>query len=119
MNLTNLINLMNLNSGKHIIKEIEGVRCTLLEAGISEDRMKFLKHLMEHNGYTVKVDKEAKKDEALPDTYVIGVTSISFNPVIAVYQRMLRDFEGHVVTPDYWKQKSDKSSGWYWKAVNS
>jgi hypothetical protein len=77
--------------------------------------MNFLKKLMELNGYTVKVDKEAKKDETLPDTYIIGVTSIVFNPVIAVYQRMLRDFEGHVVTPAYWKQQCEKSKGWYWK----
>ena len=110
---------MSLNSGKHIIKEIEGVRCTVLESGINENRMNFLKKLMELNGYTIKVDKEPKKDEALPDTYIIGVTSISFNPVIAVYQRMLRDFDGNVVTPAYWKQQCDKSKGWYWKEVNS
>ena len=91
------------------------MRCTILETGVSEDRMNFLKKLMEHNGYTVKVDKEAKKDEALPDTYIIGVTDIVFNPVIAVYQRMLRDFDGHIVTPAYWKQQSEKSKGWYWK----
>lgn len=110
---------MSLVSGKHIIKEIEGIRCTVIESGISEIRMNFLKNLLVHNGYIVKVDKEVKKDESLPDTYIIGVTSIVFNPVIAVYQRMLRDFEGHIVTPAYWKQHSDKSKGWYWKEINS
>ena len=81
--------------------------------------MTFLKKLMELNGYTIKADKEPKKDETLPDTYIIGVTSISFNPVIAVYQRMLRDYDGNVVTPAYWNQHCDKSKGWYWKEVNS
>lgn len=106
---------LSLGSGKHIIKEIEGIRCTVLDAGISENRMNFLKKLMEHNGYTVKVDKEAKKEEALTDTYIIGVTDIVFNPVIAVYQRMLRDFDNRIVTPSYWNQHADKSKGWYWK----
>ncbi|MBK8553411.1 MAG: hypothetical protein IPL53_21045 [Ignavibacteria bacterium] len=87
--------------------------------GFLKTECNFLKKLMELNGYTVKTDKEAKKDETLPDTYIIGVTSIVFNPVIAVYQRMLRDFEGQVVTPAYWKQECDKSKGWYWKTVNS
>ena len=107
---------MSLNSGKHIVKEIESIRCTILEEGVSEDRMNFLKKLMELNGYEVKADKEAKKDETLPDTYIIGVTDISFNPVIAVYQRMLRDFDGRIVTPAYWKQQTEVSKGWYWKS---
>ena len=110
---------MNLKSGKHIIKEIEGVRCTVLDTGISEDRMNFLKKLMEHNGYTVKADKEPKKDETLPDTYIIGVTSISFNPVIAIYDRQLRNQNGDIVTPAYWNQKTEESRGWYWKAASN
>ena len=110
---------MSLSSGKHIIKEIEGVRCTVLDTGISEERMNFLKKLMEHNGFTVKADKEPKKDETLPDTYIIGVTSISFNPVIAVYDRALRDFKGNIVSPAYWNQESEESKGWYWKAGSS
>lgn len=106
---------MGLKSGKHIIKEIEGVRCTVIDSGISEDRMNFLKKLMEHNGFTVKAEKEPKKDESQPDTYIIGVTSISFNPVIAVYNRGLRDLNGSIVTPAYWNQETTESRGWYWK----
>ena len=142
---------MSLTNGKHIIKEIEGTRCTLLEAGIPEERMEFLKHLMELNGYEVKAEMEPKKvqkpapkvvpkeevkdesgeeakvvaeekvkeeiikEEILPDTYVIGVTQISFNPVIAVYQRMLRNNKGQIVTPQYYNQETEDSRGWYWK----
>lgn len=106
---------MSLLSGKHIIKEIEGTRCTLIEAGIPEERMEFLKHLMELNGYEVRAEQEPKKEETLPDTYVIGVTQISFNPVIAVYQRMLRNNKGQIVTPQYFNQETDDSRGWYWK----
>ncbi len=110
---------MNLRNGKHIIKEIEGVRCTVIDTGISEERMNFLTKLMEHNGYTVKADKEPKKDETLPDTYIIGVTSISFNPVIAVYDRALRNLHGSIVTPAYWNQETTESKGWYWKTMSN
>ena len=107
---------MSLESGKHIIKEIGGVRCTLLETGITEDRMEFLKKIMEHNGYDVRIDKVAGKDETLPDTYTIGVTDIVFNPVIAVYERKLRTLDGKILTAPYWKQFTKDSKGWYWKS---
>jgi len=106
---------MSLDNGKHIIKEISGVRCTIIESGIPEARMIFLKDIMEHNKYEVKFDKEMKKDETLPDTYIIGVTDIVFNPVIAVYERKLKTLDGHILTPQYWKQLTEKPKGWYWK----
>ena len=52
---------MPLESGKHIEKEIEGVRCRVVETGMDEERMNFIKELLEHNGYEVKTEKEAKK----------------------------------------------------------
>lgn len=106
---------MSLDKGKHNVKEIDGVRCTVVETGVSEDRMNFLKKLLEHNGLEVKSEKEAKKDESAPDTFTIGVTDIVFNPVIAVYQRKLRTHDNKVVTAPYWKQQSEESRGWYWK----
>lgn len=106
---------MPLESGKHIIKVIEGVRCTVVESGIPEARMQFIKSILEHNGYDVKIEKEPKKDETLPDTYITGVTDIVFNPVIAVYERKLKTLNNQVLTPHYWKQLTDETKGWYWK----
>ncbi|MBK6876222.1 MAG: hypothetical protein IPG99_07155 [Ignavibacteria bacterium] len=106
---------MSLISGKHIEKELDGIRCRIVESGISEDRMNFLKKLLEHNGYEVKCEKEAKKEETLPDTYSIGVTEIIFNPVIAVYERKLRTHDGKIVTPQYWRQTGEDMKKWYWK----
>lgn len=106
---------MSLESGKHIEKEIDGTRCRVLESGITEDRMNFLKSIMEYNGYTVKFAKELKKSEDLPDTYIIGVTDIVFNPVIAVYERQLRTHNNEILTVPYWKQQTEESKGWYWK----
>ncbi|HQY20486.1 MAG TPA: hypothetical protein PK294_01945 [Ignavibacteria bacterium] len=106
---------MALDKGKHNVKEIDGVRCTVIETGVSDERMTFLKNLLELNGLTVKTESESKKIESDPDTFIIGVTDIVFNPVIAVYQRKLRTHEGKIVTAPYWKQLTEESKGWYWK----
>ena len=106
---------MALDKGKHNVKEIDGVRCTVIKTGVSDERMTFLKNLLELNGLTVKTESESKKIESDPDTFIIGVTDIVFNPVIAVYQRKLRTHEGKIVTAPYWKQLTEESKGWYWK----
>ena len=38
---------MALNKGKHIVEEIDGVRCSLVEKGVSPTRAEFLKKLLE------------------------------------------------------------------------
>ena len=96
---------MALDKGKHIVEEIDGSRCTLVESGISAERMQFLKKLLEHNNYTVKT-----APDNLENTYKIGVTDILFNPVIDVYKRHLKSFSGKKVTPAYWLQISDKET---------
>ena len=97
---------MGLNKGKHIVEEIEGVRCTIVESNINENRMRFLKDLLEYNGYEVKLVKDQK--ESSDTLYKLGITDILFNPVIDVYERRLRTRTGHKVTPAYWLQMSDK-----------
>ena len=46
----------------------------------------------------------------LPETYTVGVTDITFNPINAIFGRLLRSKEGNVVTLAYWQQKEDVSS---------
>lgn len=106
---------MALDSGKHIEKEIDGTRCRVIEAGISEHRMNFLREVLTYNGIDVKFQKEVKKDETLPDTFIIGVTDVTFNPVISVYQRKLKTLNGKILTPLYWRQETEDSKVWYWK----
>ena len=93
---------MALNKGKHIVEEIDGVRCTVVETGATSERVEFLKKLLEWNGYTVKVVAEGEGE-----TFKIGVTDLIFNPVIDVYKRRLKSFTGKKVTPAYWLQQSD------------
>ncbi|NNC96065.1 MAG: hypothetical protein HKN92_10920 [Chitinophagales bacterium] len=109
---------MSLEHGKHIVKELEGVRCTVVESATSMDRVNFLKALLELNGFEVKfaadVVKVKEGEEPPPTTYTVGVTDIVFNPVIAVYQRILRTPDGKHVTPDYWNQLTDELEPNYW-----
>ena len=93
---------MSLQSGKHIVKEIGETRCTIVEKGATQERINFLKVLLEFNRFEVLTEEDKKKEETDPTLFTIGVTSIIFNPVIAVYQRHLCTKDGRKVTPDYW-----------------
>jgi hypothetical protein len=105
---------MALNKGKHIIAEIEGARCTVVESGISEERAVFLKDLLTFNGYDVKMETQKIEPPVEPATYILGVTDIVFNPVIVVYQKKLKTMEGKTVTPAYWNQWSSPANIPYW-----
>ena len=106
---------MSLLSGKHTEKEVDGIRCTIIEKGASAERVEFLKALLAHNGYEVKAEEEKRKNEEDPITYIVGVTDVIFNAVIAVYQRRLLTPDGRKVTPSYWNQESEETHPNYWK----
>ena len=40
-----------------------------------------------------------------PSTFTIGVTDVSFNAINAIFGRLLKTKEGHIVTQAYWYQK--------------
>lgn len=105
---------MSLLNGKHVVKEIEGVRCTIVEENASKSRVEFLRKLLELNGYEVRTEEVPTAVEGGTISYTIGVTDMVFNPVIAVYQRLLKTIDGRRVTPDYWNQKSSEIEPNYW-----
>ncbi len=100
--------------GKHDFGEINGTRVTFIEKGVDENRMKFLKALLEHNGYNVFIEEIAPADENGKKTYTLGVDDIIFNPVIWVYERRLKTLDGRIVSPAYWEQKSEAANPQYW-----
>ena len=105
---------MALNNAKHIIGEIDGVRCTIIETGATLERIAFLNDLLTFNKLEVK---EMKEIPELPESemkYTIGVTNLIFNPVFAVYERQLKTREGGFVTPGYWKQECIECDPRYW-----
>jgi hypothetical protein len=95
---------MPLNQANYIIDVINGVRCKVVETTSDEKRIRFLKELLELNGYVVMTDQAAE------GAMRIGVTDIIFNPIIAVYERHLKSKTGKRVTPAYWLQLSDTES---------
>ncbi len=116
----------------HIFEEFGEVKCSVIEKNCSQERVDFLKKLLELNGFTVVValsppPKAAPKPKegeappaeapAPPQTFTIGVTDLSFNTMNAIYNRELSTAEGAIVTPEYWKQISKESvvDSWYWK----
>jgi len=67
-----------------------------------------------------QADAPAKTEEAIPAqpvpepptapaTFTVGVTDYTFNPINAIFGRMLKTADGHVVTQAYWQQKEQES----------
>jgi hypothetical protein len=44
-----------------------------------------------------------------PETFTIGVTDVTFNPTNAIFGRILKTPDGHIVTLAYWQQKESVS----------
>jgi hypothetical protein len=105
---------MALNNAKHIIGEIDGVRCTIVESGASLERLAFLTELLQFNNLEVKELKEVPAVEGGEPLFTIGVTDLIFNPVFAVYEKQLKTREGSAVTPGYWNQECTECDPRYW-----
>lgn len=102
---------------KHIVEEINGQRCTVVEKGIEKIRLDFLKDLLQFNKFEVVVDEVAKTEETAVQLYNIGVTDLVFNPVIAVYEMSMKNQKGQPVTAPYWNQETTDSILEYWLAA--
>ena len=46
----------------------------------------------------------------LPETFTIGVTDYTFNPINAIFALQLKTKDGHIVTLAYWNQEQNKSN---------
>jgi hypothetical protein len=120
---------MGLNSN-HTVEELGGQRCAIVEKNITQERADFLTKLLAGNGFTVvcaeaappkaakaaapAADAEASAEAPnapapevgnAPVLFSLGVTDVKFNPINAIYGRILTTEKGHFVTPDYWQQK--------------
>ncbi len=107
--------MSGLTKGKHVIGEIGGIRCTVVESGLNLNRMQFLKGILEHNGYEVHYEAEKKEDPAADESYILGVNDLVFNPVIAIYARKLVMPDGRIITPAIWNQWTDQFDPRYYR----
>lgn len=112
----------------HEFEELDGVKCGIVEKNVKPERVSFLKELLEFNGYTVVVvpspapktapaPKPAEGEAAAPpplppapETFTVGVTDYTFNSTNAIFGRMLKTKDGHIVTLAYWQQKEAASN---------
>ena len=112
----------------HEFEELNGVKCAIVERNASQERVDFLKPLLEVNKFTVVVvaspppkavpvapaaagtEAPAVETPPAPVTFTIGVTDVSFNPINAIFGRLLRTSDGRVVTLAYWQQEEPVSN---------
>ena len=103
-------------SGKHQFGSIGETRVTFVEKNATQERMEFLKKLLEINGFEVITEEEKRKTEDDPQLFTVGVTDMVFNPTVYVFQRRLKTLDGkHIVNQDYWNQVSEDTKPQYWK----
>ena len=105
---------MAINNAKHIVSEINGIRCTIIETGASLERVAFLSDLLSFNNLEVKDMLEVAGEQGGEPKYTIGVTDLIFNPVFSIYEKQLKTKEGPAVTPGYWKQECTECDPRYW-----
>jgi hypothetical protein len=109
----------------HLFEELNGIKCGIVEKNVKPARVEFLKNLLEVNHFTVVVAPSpppkvaaapvnpavSPEETAIPaappppETFTVGVTDITFNSINAIFGRLLRTKDGHVVTLAYWQQK--------------
>ena len=123
----------------HLFEELNGVKCGIAEKNVSKERAEFLKRILEYNHYTVVIVPSPPAKPApvkaapaattpapttattpaeevpatplppAPETFTVGVTDVTFNPINAIFGRLLKAPGGHVVTLAYWHQKENES----------
>lgn len=122
----------------HEFEELDGIKCGIVEKNVTQARADFLKKLLTLNGFevivvpspapktapaaataataeiaspvgTVQSQVAAEPPVTLPETFTVGVTDYTFNSTNAVFGRLLKTLQGHVVTQAYWLQKEGET----------
>jgi len=122
----------------HAFEDLEGIKCSVVEKNCTPERVDFLKKILEHNKFSVVIAKspppkvvakpvtpvtpDAPVEPVVevplpPETFTIGVTDVSFDPITAVFNRQLKTFDGKILSSNYWKQRPEdlQEQKWYWE----
>lgn len=91
----------------HTVAELKGVRCSIVEKGITPDRANHISEILAASGFEVVSEEQDGK-------VTVGVTDILFDPVMAAYNHYLKTKEGKVVTPAIWFHNDSAYKGLYW-----
>ncbi len=70
---------------------------------------------------SAKVSTQAEATVDKPETFTVGVTDYTFNTINAIFGRLLKTPDGHVVTLAYWQQHEAVSQDEipYYEDINS
>ncbi len=110
----------------HTSEELNGIKCVIVEKNVSKERAEFLQQLLQYNKYLVEIaptpapkaapakplaegELAPPPPEPTPETFTVGVSDMMFNPINAIFGRLLHTPDGHVVTDAYWHQKENIS----------
>ncbi len=116
----------------HEFEELDGVKCGIVEKNVLPERVAFLKKILEYNKFTVVVvpspppkvaaapvvkteegeaapPPSAEPIPTVPETFTVGLTDYTFNTINAIFGRLLKTPDGHVVTLAYWEQRENES----------
>ena len=110
----------------HVSEDLNGVKCAVVEKNVSKERADFLRQLLTFNKYMVEIaatpppkvpppnplaegEMPQPPPPPAPETFTVGVTDMMFNPINAIFGRILHSPDGHVVTQAYWFQKEKTS----------
>lgn len=113
----------------HLFEDLNGVKCSIVEKNVTPGRVEFLRVILEFNGFGVVVVGSpppkgvppvgaaaappvvaAAAPPVAPETFTVGVTDVSFNPINAIFGRLLKTPDGHIVTLAYWQQTEGRSN---------
>jgi hypothetical protein len=112
----------------HEFEDLDGVKCAIVEKNVSPARVAFLKELLSHNHFNVIVQPSPPPKAAAapavivdgespvlplpqpPETFTVGVTDVMFNATNAIFGRLLKTSDGHIVTLAYWQQREAVSN---------
>ena len=111
----------------HEFEELNGVKCGIVERNVTPARLTFIKGILEANGFTVIAQPTPPPKAAAvpapkegepappppppaPETFTVGVTDYTFNTINAIFGRLLKTKDGHVVTLAYWQQTDPVSN---------
>lgn len=109
----------------HLFEDLDGIKCAVVEKDILHERAMFLKDVLINNGLTVVIvpspppkaapvkaaaaPMEVENATPPPATFTLGVTDLTFNSTNAIFGRLLKTSEGHIVTQAYWNRQETVS----------
>ena len=113
----------------HLFEDLNGIKCSIVEKNATKERVDFLRSILELNHFEVIVlpspppkvapgpaTTQTSTEQTFPpanppvqETFTIGVTDVMFNPINAIFGRLLKTRDGRTITLAYWQQKEEES----------